>query len=269
MTDHPTDDVRGRDSSALAAAADDLRSLHRPGEPLVLVNTWDAASARRVEAAGGRAIGTSSAAVAASLGVPDDRGAPVAAMFDAVARISAAVALPVTADLLDGYGLAPDELVERLLAAGAVGCNIEDSDHLGGRGLVDPQEMADRVAGVREAAARAGVPVVVNARVDVLLQADPDRSDLQGEIVDRARRYLAAGADCAYPVRLVDPAMVATVTGAVPGPVNANLGPGATVAGVAAAGAARVSIGPTGQAAALAAFDDVAARLLAPAAGRV
>ena len=111
----------------------------------------------------------------------------------------------------------------------------------------------------------------MNARVDVLLHADPDSSDLQAEIIDRAHRYLAAGADCAYPVRLVDPAMIATVTGAVPGPVNANLGAGGTVAGAAGAGAARVSIGPTGQAAALAAFDELAARLLAPvatAAGR-
>ena len=95
----------------------------------MLVNAWDVASARRVEVAGGRAVGTSSAAVADALGLPDNPGAPVDQMFAAIARMAGAVEVPVTADLLDGYGLDPGALVEHLLAAGAVGLNLEDSDH--------------------------------------------------------------------------------------------------------------------------------------------
>lgn len=249
--------------SDLAGAAERLRALHRPGHPFVLVNAWDVASARRVEALGAQAVGTSSAAVAASLGVPDDRSAPLDEMFDAVARIARAVAVPVTADVLDGYGLPADELVERLLAAGAVGCNLEDTDHVGGRGLVEAPAMADRLSAVREAARAAGVPVVLNARVDVLVHARPDRPDLQGDIVDRARRYLAAGADCAFPVRLGDPTLVATVVEAVGGRVNASAVPGTTVEALAGAGAARVSVGPRAQAASLDALDAFGARLLA------
>jgi 2-methylisocitrate lyase-like PEP mutase family enzyme len=108
----------------LTAAATRLRSLHRRGDPLVLVNAWDVASAQRIVAVGGRAVATSSAAVAASLGLPDDPTAPVDQMLAAVGRIAASVDVPVTADLLDGYGLGADELVDRLLRAGAVGCNL-------------------------------------------------------------------------------------------------------------------------------------------------
>jgi 2-methylisocitrate lyase-like PEP mutase family enzyme len=248
----------------LAGASERLRALHRPGDPLVLVNVWDAASARRVEALGARAIGTSSAAVAASLGVPDDRSAPVGPLFDAVARISGAVGVPVTADVLDGYGLPADELVDRLLAAGAVGCNLEDTDHARGGGLVDAREMAERLSAVREAARVARVPLVVNARIDVLVHARPGAPDLRGEIVDRARHYLAAGADCAFPVRLGDPEVVASVVEAVGGPVNASAIPGTTVEALAAAGAARISVGPQAQAASLAALDAFGAPLLTP-----
>jgi 2-methylisocitrate lyase-like PEP mutase family enzyme len=146
-----------------------LRSLHEPGDPLVLVNAWDAASARRVASAGGLAVGTSSVAVAASLGLPDDRSTPVGAVFDAVGRIAGAVGVPVTADLLDGYGLAADDLVGRLLTAGAVGCNLEDSDHAAPGTQVPPDVLAARIAAVRAAADRAGVPIVLNARIDTYL----------------------------------------------------------------------------------------------------
>lgn len=241
----------------LAAAADRLRSLHRRGDPLVLVNAWDVASAQRVAAAGGAAIGTSSVAVAGSLGLPDDRTTPVAAVFDAVRRIAGAVEAPVTADLLDGYGLTGDELVGRLLAAGAVGCNLEDSDHTGPGGQVPPEVHAERIAEVRAAAHRADVAIVVNARIDSYLHHGPDATP---DVLARARLYLDAGADCVYPVRLTDPATVAHLVERLDAPVNAN--PAGNVADLAAAGASRISIGPRGFHSALAALDDVAATLL-------
>lgn len=251
------------EAGGLAAAAERLRSLHRPGEPLVLVNAWDAASAQHVEVAGGSAIGTSSAAIAASLGVADDRTTPVPAMFDAVRRIVGAVTVPVTADLLDGYGLDAPELVDRLLGVGAVGCNIEDSDHVEPGRLLDPSVAAERIAAVRTAASRAGVAVVINARVDsYLYDAATDAATPWADIGRRARAYLDAGADCVYPVRLTDPRLVAELVADVGAPVNANLAPGSTVADLAAAGASRVSVGPMAHRVALAALDDLAADLL-------
>ena len=126
----------------LPNAASELRSLHRRGEPLVLVNVWDAASAARVAAVGARAVATSSAAIAASLGVPDDPSAPVDDMFAAVRRIAAAVDLPVTADLLDGYGLDPDDLVDRLLAAGGTAATSRTPTMRAWQRFVDPAQAA-------------------------------------------------------------------------------------------------------------------------------
>jgi 2-methylisocitrate lyase-like PEP mutase family enzyme len=253
----------------LGAAAERLRAVHRPGDPLVLVNVWDAASARRVEAAGARAVGTSSLAIAESLGVADDHSTPVELVFDVLSRIVAAVTVPVTADLLDGYGLAAAELVERMLVSGVVGCNLEDSDHTRPGHLLDPHIVAERLAAVRAAASRRDVNVVVNARIDTNLYAGgDDPATAHADILRRARLYLDAGADCVYPIRLTDPPRVAELVEALGAPVNANLGPGGSVAELAAAGAARISIGPMAHRATLGALDDVASKLLGPLTGR-
>jgi 2-methylisocitrate lyase-like PEP mutase family enzyme len=250
------------DTTSMNEAAAHLRSMHRRGEPLVLVNAWDAASAQRVVAAGGRAIATSSAAVAASLGLPDDPTAPVDTMLEALGRIAASVDVPATADLLDGYGLDADDLVERLLRAGAVGCNLEDSDHTNSGSLQDPGEAADRIAAVRAAATAAGVDVVVNARIDSYLYGPGATADRTADVVARGRRYLDAGADCVYPIRLTDPQVARQIVAELDAPVNANLGGDTAVADLAAAGVSRVSIGPTAFRAALAAIDRIAADLI-------
>lgn len=137
-----------------------LRDLHTRTTPLILPNVWDAASARAVEAAGFPVVATGSSAMAAVLGYEDGEHTPPAEMLAAVARIVRAVGVPVTADMERGYGLKPAELVERLLEAGASGCDLEDS---GRDGLIDREEQADFLAAVRAAA---GADLVVNARVD-------------------------------------------------------------------------------------------------------
>src|SRR6478609_2368660 len=119
----------------LTAQAELLRELHH-GELLVLPNVWDAASARIVVEAGFPAVATASAAITAMLGYPDGEGTPWAEMFAAASRVARAVSVPVTVDAEAGYRLAPRELVDRLLEIGAVGCNLEDSDHRNG-GLID------------------------------------------------------------------------------------------------------------------------------------
>jgi 2-methylisocitrate lyase-like PEP mutase family enzyme len=234
----------------LTALANTLRSLHRPGRPLVLANVWDAASALLVEAAGFPVVATSSAAVAESLGYTDHQQAPADEMLAAAARIGRVVSVPLTVDAEAGYGLPADELVGRLLAAGAVGCNLEDSDYRQG-GLVDADRQAEWLASVRAAAGRAGVPLVINARVDVLPVAYAgggvvDELTLVEPIVARGKAYLAAGADCVFPILMHDPTAIRQVVAALaPAAVNVISGPqGPSPADAAAWGVARVSAGP-------------------------
>jgi len=214
-----------------------LRALHVPGKPLVLPNAWDAASARAVEAAGFPAVATSSAAVALSLGYADGEKTPADEMLDAVARIVRSVSVPVTADIERGYGLPPGQLVERLAATGAVGCNLEDSSP-GTRTLVDVERQADFLAAVRAAA---GAELVVNARVDAYIRgvADP-----LAAATDRCRRFLAAGADCAYPILATTSADIAALVAGAGGPVNVMFTRSTpSLAALATLGVARVSYG--------------------------
>jgi 2-methylisocitrate lyase-like PEP mutase family enzyme len=221
-----------------------LRSLHRPGSPLVLPNAWDVMSARLLTEAGFPAVATSSAAVAFALGYEDGEAAPAEQMLAAASRIAHAVQVPVTADLEAGYGLAPEELVERTLAAGVVGCNLEDTDH-GIGALGDASRQAERLAAVRAAGDAAGVPLVINARVDVFVRASGrPESELVDDAVARGRAYLDAGADCVYPIGAAEPATIARLVAEVGGPVNALTRPGAPgVRHLAELGLARVSFG--------------------------
>ncbi len=236
-------DVDGSSASALATAAEVLRALHRPGDPVLLPNAWDAWSGRAVEAAGFHAVATSSGAVAEALGFEDEEQAPIDEMLGAARRIARAVAIPVTVDAEAGYGLEPAALVERLLRVGAAGCNVEDTDHRHGA-LRDLEVHAAYLAGVRAAAEAAGVPLVVNARTDVFLGDPEPTRERMAEATRRARRYLAAGADCVYPIRLADEAAIGAFVSAVGGPVNVYLRPEAPPpARLASLGVARISLG--------------------------
>ncbi|WP_435154785.1 isocitrate lyase/PEP mutase family protein [Amycolatopsis sacchari] len=212
-----------------------LRALHVPGKPLLLPNVWDADSARLVEEAGFPVVATSSHAVAAVLGYGDGERAPVDEMFAAAARIARAVSVPVTVDAESGYGLPAAELVGRLLEAGAVGCNLEDTDHA--RGALRPiAEQAEWLASVREAA---GDALVLNARVDLFLGGRG--AEVLPEAIERAKAYLAAGADCVYPILLRSADVLGEFVRAVsPAAVNGNRIPGVDVASL---GVARVSLG--------------------------
>src|SRR5215468_461495 len=143
-------------TQALAARAERLRALHHAGAPLLLPNAWDAASARAVAEAGLPAVATTSSGVARSLGWEDGERVPPAEMFAAVGRIARSVELPVTADIEAGYGLSPEAVAEQLLRAGAVGCNLEDTDHARPGALVDAERQALRIAGLKRAARAAG-----------------------------------------------------------------------------------------------------------------
>ncbi|MER5933736.1 isocitrate lyase/phosphoenolpyruvate mutase family protein [Streptomyces sp. NPDC002054] len=216
-------------------------ALHDPAAPLALANAWDVASARIVEAAGAPAVATTSAGVAWSLGAPDGDSLARDRVLDLIARVVAAVAVPVTADIEGGFGADPDavgETVTGVLAAGAAGINIED-------GSRSPAEYAERLAAARAAAERAGVPLYINARIDTYLrgvgEAGPARLD---ETLARAARYLEAGASGVFVPGVHDPATVAELAQGIPAPLNILASPGApTVAELGALGVARVSLG--------------------------
>src|ERR1700751_2762986 len=186
----------------LKAHADMLRGLHHAGEMLVLPNVWDAASAKIVAESGFPVIATASAAISAMLGYPDGEGAPRQEMFAAAGRVARAGPVPVTVDAEAGSGMEPGDLVGRLLEIGAAGCNLEDTDHLAG-GLVDAGAHAERLAAIRAAADDAGVPIVINARVDTFMPASGVPAEERvAEAVRRGGLYLTAGADCIYPIDL-------------------------------------------------------------------
>jgi 2-methylisocitrate lyase-like PEP mutase family enzyme len=208
-----------RDVVGLAEQAEALRRLHAGPRPLVLPNAWDAASARLVVKAGFPVVATSSGAVSATLGYEDNDSMPVDEAFGVIARIARSVSVPVTADVEAGYGLSPRGLVERLLDAGAVGCNLEDTDHHGAGGLLDAGAQAERLGAIRRAATETGVELILNARVDVL-RLEGDRGELFEEAVRRARLYLEAGADCVFPIRLADDELIGEFVRRVEGPVN-------------------------------------------------
>jgi 2-methylisocitrate lyase-like PEP mutase family enzyme len=220
----------------LAARASALRALHRPGAPLVLRNAWDPASAKTL-VADAPALATTSVGVAESLGYADGGHLPAEDAFAALGRIVAAVDVPVTADCEAGYGLEPAAFVEGLLGAGAVGCNLEDTDHATG-GLRDPGEHAIFLAAVKEAGRAAGVDLVLNARVDVHLRGGTLEDGLA-----RARAYRAAGADCVYPIFCHEEEGIAAYVEAV-GVVNVAVHPSApSIERMAQLGVARASFG--------------------------
>jgi 2-methylisocitrate lyase-like PEP mutase family enzyme len=226
-----------------------LRSLHRPGEPLLLPNAWDVATARAVVAAGFPVVATTSGGVAATLGYEDHEGAPADEMLAAAARIARGVEVPVTVDAEAGYGMEPAELVAALRGAGAAGCNLEDSDYSAG-GLRDPAEQAEWLRAVREAASADGYGLVINARIDVFLgpflggAGAGTQADLVPEAARRANAYLEAGVDCVFPIVLWEPDALRSFMSEVSGPVNVVRLPQApSLADLAALGVARVSWG--------------------------
>ncbi|MDN3356777.1 isocitrate lyase/phosphoenolpyruvate mutase family protein [Actinomadura sp. DC4] len=245
----------------LKTQAERFRALHGV-EMLVLPNVWDAASAAVVAEAGFPAVATASAAISAMLGHPDGEGAPWQEMFAAAGRVARAVAVPVTVDAEAGYGMRPRELVDRLLDIGAVGCNLEDTDHRAG-GLAEAGAHAQWLAEVRSAADDAGVPIVVNARIDAFLPAggiaEPDRI---AETVRRGRLYRDAGADCLYPIGVRRRGDLATLLAELPGPVNGNTGEELSLSTLRELGVARVSYGPRFYRAAIAGLKTAVQELL-------
>src|ERR687892_2333169 len=254
-------------TTELQSRCDLLRSLHRPGAPLLLPNAWDVATARAVVAAGFPVVATTSGGVAATLGYEDHEGAPGDEMLAAAARITGGVEVPVTVDAEAGYGMEPADLVAALRSMGAAGCNLEDSDYTAG-GLRDPGRHAEWLRAVRQAASEDGYGLVINARIDVFLHpflagAGPGtQEELVPEALRRANAYLEAGLDCVFPITLWEPDALRRFTSEVRGLVNVVRLPQApSLADLAALGVARVSWGVLLHGEAMARFEQQLASL--------
>ena len=221
-------------------------ALHRPGDPLILYNVWDAGSAKAVAEAGAKAIATGSASVAAAHGFDDSEGLPLELALANAGRVAAAVDLPVTVDFEGGYAVEPDAAaanVARLAAAGAIGCNFEDQI-VGGEGLHPIAFQAERIRAIRSAV---GPDFFLNARTDIFLKARIETHDeaMVDSALARAAAYAEAGASGFFVPLLADLALLARFCAASPLPVNFMAFPGAPAAAeVAAAGVARISHGP-------------------------
>jgi 2-methylisocitrate lyase-like PEP mutase family enzyme len=219
--------------------------LHDGGGLLVLPNAWDAGSARLFELRGFEAVGTSSAGVAYAAGRPDG-ALSRDEMLAALARIAAAVAVPVSADIEAGYGdsaVAVGETVAAAIEAGAIGINLEDAGTGKERALVELAEQCARIEAARAAAEDAGVELFVNARTDVFWLG-LEGEELLETAIDRLRAFVDAGADGAFVPRLVEADQIRRVAEAVPAPLNVLAAPGMPALDeLARLGAKRLSVG--------------------------
>ena len=229
--------------------AEQLRTLHVRGRPLVLFNVWDAGSAKAVTAGGAKALATGSWSVANANGYADGERIPLELAIENVRRIAASTDLPLTVDLESGYGRTPEDVVGTIalaIDAGAVGCNLEDSFPASGklRGLAD---QAGRIRRARETADASNAAFFINARTDVFFQRPPDHHDegMLAETIERAHAYADAGADGIFTPGLADLRLIARLAEASPLPLNIMIGDSTPpLRTLAEQGVARVSHGP-------------------------
>lgn len=228
-------EVLGQQAAAFLA-------LHQPGNPVFLPTVWDAWSAKLAAGAGFAALTIGSKPVAESLGKTDGEGMSFAEVLDRARLITAAVDVPVSLDIESGYAQSPDRLVDGLLDAGVVGCNIEDTVHSEDKRLRSSSEHAEYVGALREAA---GPHLVINARTDLFLRKDGDDTDRVDRAIARLTECAHAGADVLYPVGFHDAETLRLLAAALPKPVNALAAPDtADPASFGPLGVARISFGP-------------------------
>ncbi len=223
--------------------------LHVKGNPLTLFNIWDAGSAKAVANSGAEAVATGSWSVAAAHGFSDGEDLPLELALENLKRIVASVDLPVSCDVEGGYGSQPAtvaETITKIIAAGAVGVNLEDQI-VGGDGLYSVEEQVARLRAAREAAEAAGISLFINARTDIFLKRDPadhDRGALE-EALNRAEAYADAGADGFFVPGLTDAESIGTVCERARLPVNVMVLPTTPPPEeLADLGVGRVSYGP-------------------------
>lgn len=234
---------------SLTEKAEAFRALHQGRRLLILPNAWDVPSARVFEDAGFPAVATSSAALAVSVGYPDGEAIPKREFFSIVKRIAGALTVPLSVDMESGYGESLEALsdsVRRLVAAGAVGLNLEDTSRRAGRALRSVEEQVKRLRTVRRVADSLGVPLFINARTDAYSVGKGDPGPRLEEAIRRSRAYAEEPVDGLYPMGLADRESLSRFLKAVKKPVNVMARKGMPpVAELERMGVKRLSLGPT------------------------
>lgn len=218
--------------------AAEFQAMHE-GEPFVIPNPWDVGSARVLERLGFKALATTSSGFSFTLGRLDG-GATLDELMEHVRAVAAATSVPISVDLENGHGPAPDDAaaaVARAADAGAVGGSIEDWDPHDG--IYALEFAAERIAAACGAARRLGFPFTVTARAENHIRGNPDLEDT----IARLQAYERAGADVLYAPGLTDAEHIRAVCRAVSRPVNVLARPRLTVREIVDAGAQRISVG--------------------------
>jgi 2-methylisocitrate lyase-like PEP mutase family enzyme len=228
--------------------AEDFRALHHGKRILILPNGWDVPSARVFEDAGFPAIATSSAGMLVSLGYPDGEVIGRDEFVSTVGRIARVLSVPLSADIVAGFGKTTKEVlvtVKAILKTGAVGINIEDFTHATKK-LNPIERQIENVKAIRKLGETTGIPLVINARTDALRFAEGEEGARFKEAVRRATAYRDAGADCVYPMGLTDTASIANFVKALDFPINVMVRKGLPpISELERLGVARVSFGPS------------------------
>ena len=227
--------------------AEDFRALHAGKQILILPNGWDVPSARVFEDAGFPAIATSSAGLLVSLGYPDGEVISRDEFVSAVGRIARVLSVPLSVDVVAGFGKTTKEVlvtVKAILKTGAVGINIEDFTHATKK-LYPIERQIENIKAIRKLGETTGIPVVINARTDALRFGEGGEEERFKEAIRRAIAYRDAGADCVYPMGLVDASPIASFVKALDFPINVMVRKGLPpISELQRLGAARVSFGP-------------------------
>lgn len=245
-------------ASGMAGRFQTFAALHVPGDPVILYNIWDVGSAQAVVRAGAKALATGSHPVADANGWPDGQQVPIDFALANAKRIADSVEVPVTVDFESAYSVDPVKgatNVARLMATGAVGCNLEDQV-IGGEGLHPLKEQAKRIEAIRLAV---GDNFFINARTDLYLKTQQYDSALVDAAIERGKAFSDAGASGFFVPRLADPRQIERIVREVPLPLNVIAFPGAPdKAAWASAGVARISHGPFPHRALMATLEEMA-----------
>jgi 2-methylisocitrate lyase-like PEP mutase family enzyme len=234
--------------------AQDFRELHHGKKILVLPNAWDVPSARVFENEGFQAVATSSAGLMVSLGYPDGEVMSRDEFVSAVERIAKALSVPLSVDIVAGFGKTTKEVVgtvKAVLKAGGIGINIEDFAHATKK-LFPVERQVENVKSIRRLGDTLGVPLVINARTDALRFGTGDEEARFKEAVRRAIAYRDAGADCVYPMGLTEAVSIKRFVKQLDFPINVMVRKGLPpVRELERLGVARVSFGPSASYAAM------------------
>jgi 2-methylisocitrate lyase-like PEP mutase family enzyme len=218
--------------------AETFRALHE-GDPFVIPNPWDAGSAKVLQYLGFKALATTSGGMAFTLGQLDGN-VTLDQVIEHTRAIDEASELPISVDLENGHGHAPEDVARAITLAaeaGAVGGSIEDWDREGE--IYELSRAAERIAAAREAADGVGFPFTLTARAENFIHDKPDLDDT----IARLQAYEEAGADVLYAPGLESTDQIRAISDATSKPLNVLARSGLSMSELAEAGAQRVSVG--------------------------